>query len=500
MRNLFRKVVALGTFSLISLFLLSNGQAVHAKTSLEYLKSATKPNFKEGHTLLPLSRWGWTMTFDTRVELCENWGYALEFGGYANQESVKELDNPNSIPSKLCALTASDPKRYPLFVLTDRACYSEEFLKTAPSETWCNDADGKMLDPKIWSPEAPTDLFKQAGKLSAAPLAKILEKAPIALVLNGGEYALSVYGHHGKYWEKDSRIMKAKGDKSWFEYISENKARQELPISDAFRDIVPNRRLYIYYTTDGSPYRDSSPNSTWWTWACGYKWMRPISDLPNTSLYYMDFNTGWTGDRDMLTESLNAVAQQISFADNLSYNWVCGGYKEGKFSDAEHYMGFLKCLYTAGMIGGVAGYFSYPTGGFEGNVGDELPSWLEQMMVLGHAQALFSHLEDYLRNGSLLQGPDKHKFSRDLPAYEFPTGDPEARVLARKHNQKNEWLITAWSTGGNDREVSVTIPNLGNVKVLARSSGSVYKAGIKNGKAELMLIDKDGMNPSAGLQ
>ena len=28
----------------------------------------------------------------------------------------------------------------------------------------------------------------------------------------------------------------------------------------------------------------------------------------------------------------------------------------------EHYMGYLKCLYTAGTIGGVAGYFSSPKG------------------------------------------------------------------------------------------------------------------------------------------
>ena len=53
-------------------------------------------------------------------------------------------------------------------------------------------------------------------------------------------------------------------------------------------------------------------------------------------------------------------------------------------------MGFLKCYYTAGMVGGVAGYFSYPPGGFEADLGDPMPSWLQQMVTLAHAQALFA--------------------------------------------------------------------------------------------------------------
>ena len=35
------------------------------------------------------------------------------------------------------------------------------------------------------------------------------------------------------------------------------------------------------------------------------------------------------------------------------------------FGDLRLYEGFLKRLYTEGMLGGVAGYFSYPKGGFD---------------------------------------------------------------------------------------------------------------------------------------
>jgi len=153
-------------------------------------------------------------------------------------------------------------------------------------------------------------------------------------------------------------------------------------------------------------------------------------------------------------------------------------------------MGFLKCFYTAGMIGGVAGYFSYP--------GEDDPNWLWQMMVLSHAHALFSHLEEFLRQGDLLPGPEPHRWSRDLPAYEFPTGDPDLRVLARKHRQRPEWLLTAWAAGGADRNATVTIPGLGTVTLLARSCGSVYRATLEEGKPSLRWVDEDGMRPTAG--
>ena len=109
------------------------------------------------------------------------------------------------------------------------------------------------------------------------------------------------------------------------------------------------------------------------------------------------------------------------------------------------------------------------------------------------------HLEEFLRQGDLLPGPDKHRMSTDLSAYEFPTGDPNARVLARKHRLRAKWPVTAWAADGPDHDVSVAIPGLGEVSVHARSCGSVYRAVRKAGKPALRLIDIDGMLPTAGL-
>ena len=67
--------------TLVGLVLTSS--PAHAKTALEHLQAEPRPVFKEGHTLLPLSRWGWSLPVETSLELCEHWGYGLEFGSYA---------------------------------------------------------------------------------------------------------------------------------------------------------------------------------------------------------------------------------------------------------------------------------------------------------------------------------------------------------------------------------------------------------------------------------
>ncbi len=234
--------------------------------------------------------------------------------------------------------------------------------------------------------------------------------------------------------------------------------------------------------------------------------MRKVTDLPDQSLYYKHFNTGWTGKRDLLTNFLQATAQAIEFGDPLSYNWVCGGWGKREHSDPERYMGYLKCLYAGGMTGGVAGYFSRPKGGFDGDVGKEPPSWLWQMTHLARVHAMFSHLDEFLRQGDLLPGPDKHRKLKTVSAYEFPTGHRDARVLVRKHRKRNEWLIVAWAADGKQRKVDVHIPDLGDVELLARPCGTVYRAvAIQKTDYEppvptLTLVDPDGMLPSAGFK
>ena len=119
-----------------------------------------------------------------------------------------------------------------------------------------------------------------------------------------------------------------------------------------------------------------------------------------------------------------------------------------------------------------------------------------QMVAFSRVHAMFSHLEDYIRDGDLLPGLDQHVWSKDQPAYEFPTGDPDVRVLVRKRKDQPTWLVAAWAAGGESRDISVTIPEAGEVTLNARPGGSVYIARSKNGKTVAHLTDVDATKPS----
>ena len=58
--------------------LLLGGMPASAKTGQDFLREAQAPAFKEGQTLLPLTRWAWPLSYEMNVELAQRWGYALD--------------------------------------------------------------------------------------------------------------------------------------------------------------------------------------------------------------------------------------------------------------------------------------------------------------------------------------------------------------------------------------------------------------------------------------
>jgi len=470
---------------------------------LDWLRAQAAPKFAPGSTLPPLTRWGWAMSFDVAKELADRWGYAVEFSGYVSEKVADEaLANPKGRNGQCLALVAADPQKYKLGVLLDR-----QFPKDMPPEAYLRDADGNFIadkwNAKSLSPEMPEQCLKQAGQLSAVGLARLRTRCPVAIIQNGGEYGLNVLGWVQRYWEKDPRVVAAKGDLSWYEYVSRRKAREQKAVADAVRAAVPDRLLYVFYTCGGDTHRHGTVETFHDDWAWDYAHMRVCADIATNEYYYHDFNSGWIGKDDMLTQALGSKGYELRFGMKNSYDYVCPGYKQDAkapvppvwdatqpidnnakaFGDLRLYEGFLKCLYTEGMIGAVAGYFSFPKGGFDVAFSpDKPPQYLVQMAILGRVHALFSHHEAFLRQGDLLPGPNKHAKVKDQPAYEFPSGKANCRVLARKMPNEPRWLITTWASDGAEGPVTVEIPELGSVNVQARAVGSVYTATLKDGK------------------
>jgi hypothetical protein len=152
------------------------------------------------------------------------------------------------------------------------------------------------------------------------------------------------------------------------------------------------------------------------------------------------------------------------------------------------------------MVGGIAGYFVYPKGGFGALFPrDDPPQWLQQIVVLARVHALFSHVEPILRQGYLLPGPLRHKWSSDQPAYEIPAGDTNVRVLARELRSGDHWLITAWVADGSDRDVKVEVPELGQLTLHARVAGAVYHVTKSKGDIKVALLDGNGLLPTENL-
>jgi len=232
-----------------------------------------------------------------------------------------------------------------------------------------------------------------------------------------------------------------------------------------------NRLLSFYYNTGAEQIRIQGNDRA--VWSDQYGWdsdlMNTNTDLPNWQIYFDGTYVNpvvanhtnlpaWT--EDLLTQYLNAVGFNKKLGYHANYSWVSGGWRTDDpygISDTSRYMGLLKCLYTGGMVGANAGAYSYPTNGFDTSFNPSYPPyWLPQLMALSHVHALFTHLESFLDNGTLLAGPSLHGMSQDQPAYEFTNNaaDPYLRVMVRKMNNTNLWLACAWAQDGSSRNAT----------------------------------------------
>ena len=525
---------------------------VEMVTPTQWLKRQPKPIYKPGHTLPRLTRFGWGLgDLDTIAEFAENWHYAVTLPNYLNENegfAKRVMSDPDYVGFKIVALTKSNPKKYPLAVVLSR----DDPANPAP-ETFLRGADGELLAGGTYSPLNPQSVLDQMAEQRARPLRELRKKVPINIILNGGEYGLGVPGFMLQHAVKDPKVVAAQAASGLdcISFISKAKAREMDTIAEAVRKAVPDRRLYIYYQT-GAP--DRNRYGGWRDWGMDPEDALQASDLPSTEYYYKHYNSGYLPNdqgNDLLTRVLNSTGFNIKHGNKFSYDWLSGGWEDeadpnaapapaaapapdkpvakegeayvlsnnnaaalvdpnaGGVSPSNLYTGFLKCLFTGGMLGGNAGYYLLPGGGLDGTFPADKPKhYLPQMTALSQVQALFSYLESDVRGSDLLAGPGKHRWTTDQPAYEFPTGTSGVRVLARKHKTLNKWLITAWAADGVNRPVKVTIPVLGQVTLLARAAGSVYtatlqekatlkgKAALKDKIPQLLLNDPDAMLPT----
>jgi len=428
---------------------------------------------------------------ELRAELARNWGFAVR------------LNRPHGEP-ELIRLCKENPAMFkPAAMIGNLANLEGNKSINWPDGTFLRKADGTLVDGKqIFSPEmadaAWQILVDEALRQIEGQLSGLPENS-LVTVENWTEHGLNVPINVKEHGQQDPRILSAKGHRSWQEYVSQRKAYYENKMRDAIKSRYPNV-LYTCYTYSGFT---GKPDGDW---AWDYRHLKASTDLPSPECYYNYFNSGFVGGKDMLTLRLYARHNEIQEGFPHYIGWLCAGYQrkivdyqgdpaQGVYSDAERWMGYLKMSYLAGMLGGITtGEFGVLR--YEPFDSSQSPKWLDQMLVVAHAHALFTWIEADLRNSQLLPGPKPHAWSKEHPAYEFPTGHKDARVLVHRVNGASRWLIGAWAADGVEREVTVTVPELGEYGMRARPAGTVHLVEQQSGKRNVTWLDEDAMKPS----
>ena len=466
-------------------------------TPVAWLHQQTAPRFRPGHTLPLLGQMHCiNPPVELRAELARNWGFAVR------------LNRPQGEP-ELIRLCHENPAVFkPAAMIGNLANLEGSPSVPWPEATFLRQADGSLVEGRqIFSPEMPDAAWQllvdgalhqiegQLGELPAASLATVENWTE-----HGIDVPINVKGHA----QHDPRVLAAKGQRSWQEYVSQRKAYYEGKMRDAIKRRYPNA-LYTCYTYGGFAGRPDGD------WAWDSRYLKTATDLPSPECYYNYFNSGFVGGKDMLT--LRLVARHLEIQEGFPHylGWLCAGYDrkiadyqgdttQGMYADLPRWMGYLKMSYLAGMLGAIT------TGEFGCEIRYEPfdpaqpPQWLDQMRVVAHAHALFTWLEADLRNSQLLPGPQPHAWSPAQPAYEFPAGHKDTRVLVPRVNGAARWLIGAWSADAVEREVTVTVPELGEYRIRARATGTVHRVEHSGHQRKTTWLDQDGMQPSLSPQ
>lgn len=455
-------------------------------TTNQWLEQNTLPVFNPKHTLPNLGQmFPGNINIESRLALATNYGYGIRLS--RSKERANEV--------KLANLCVTNPKLYKVALFFSNM----DGITKRTEYKW---PEGTFLPgTKVFSPEMPDaawdNMIDYVMKMMDVQLGD-LPPSCVGSIENWTEYGIHIPKSYAEMGETNPVLLKAKGNRTWYEYISCRKAYYEKRMRDAIKAKYPNA-LYTAYTFAGMEEEKDR------MYGFDYKYMKDGVDLASPEIYYNYFNTGFQGKADIFSELTHARFYEITNGSPYYYAWLSAGFvreiskyqgavKQGMYSPMDKWMGFLKINYTAGMVGGVT------TGEFDQVDSDKQypannpPAWIEQMAVLGHAHALFSWLEPVLRNSDLLEGPYKHKWSPTQPAYEFTQDN--SKVMARKTKDKNQWLVTAWAMDGVERNVTVNIPVLGTYTILARSCGTVYLLEKTPTGVLSKWCDENGMYPS----
>jgi Secretion system C-terminal sorting domain len=539
-------------FLFISMCFVANAQLLPR----EYLQRQTKPVFRPNHTLPPLQCNGYgsgttygnpgepVRSFNNQLEMVNNWGYAFDFdGNLLNPDAFESnkaiIDNPTSDARKMIDLARSDPSKYKLSGVI--AQYKQNGkVPLSPTECpdcYAKDAQGNIIKDAsnipVVNPLMSDESLARCGQKLAKMYDYIKTIAPFTNAVDYGEVGVFLPLFARQHWLKDPRVVAESGfaqgagaSNAWNIYYSQKWTR----IQKGFWQYLPSKLTpegYVnVYVNDGGESRGRFGD--WVDYNTSFEHTKDLSKYANGQSYYSllnnRFNIGLLGDNrpDMLSTFLYRRRWELSNGQPFGVEWTNGACSTAE-TEYDRWTGFLKCIYVGGNLSSIAGFFGddwnlpfldangiptrtatntpnpnykslpqlYPTTFAENNP----PFFIKQIMALSRVHAMFTWIEPFTRNSDLLVGNVSAAWGGSglLAEFSNTANDKGARVMARKLRNENKWLVTAWAMTGEDREVEVTIPNLGTIKVNARKTGTIYHIDNTSGTPNFTILDSDGM-------
>ena len=242
-------------------------------------------------------------------------------------------------------------------------------------------------------------------------------------------------------------------------------------------------------------YQVDTDQGYYWEWTNFRQSFTPWQGhLLATPDFYPRFPNNWRNGYAAwhgLSWMMKARRYQIDHGDSLYSPYSAAGWDadEGKNIRPAQWLGLQKIIY------GLGAPYTFPGFYIESAPWPKAEAYIHQVSTPIYAQAVFSHAEDLLLNGQLLDG-DVPLNSTDSPSarkgYEFWGGDPRLKIIVRKDPNAARYLIIGTlqplssMIGNAELSKSAQITLAGQIlQFEVRRQGSIYVFDNRNSSSPI---------------
>ena len=426
-------------------------------TAMEQLNLYPVPRYKPGNTLLKNFNWmdpkymgglfqngvsqaqAVTNSVTIQTELAKNFNYYfnVELGNDAFDIAWANAANANpTFKLGLVTFRAQLNGNTPQLSLQNKP--NDHYLQNSSGQFI--DKNGNVTSQKIWRPTAPTSSYTGDGAAIRSELDNMFTR------LNRGVDWINENGEIFPFIKEnvaslDPVVTSAKNASGldWSTFLAKKFMENE---TQSYRDVfMSHPRLtnakFTEFSIEGYP-----PLYNY-----KYSEARKVNSLVNGQYYStMSFYPRWASNwRNWMSAwhgwqwAVESRVHELAVGDKLYSPFVAAGWDPDETVNIRPSQ-WLALMKTLGMTGAE---FYYSCFFSLGAPWPDSKNWIWQAAIPSYAQAITSRYEDFLRNGTLLEGDVADSYiNPTAPGYSFWAGDLRKLIVVRKHNSSNKYAIT----------------------------------------------------------